>query len=183
MRVTVWVRRAPPPVQPAEFNTRVPPYTAMSSWPRIRNGTGRGNWLAKSPLLVDTSCTAKPVVPVRALAGQEERCGCGARCRAGLSERIGRSVGVESGFRSGRPAGSVGPYDRDCQLGAGAGARFVGSPTILINGLDPFGAARQSPAYACRVYATPAGLSRVPPLGDVISALTAASNREPASPE
>jgi hypothetical protein len=45
------------------------------------------------------------------------------------------------------------------------------------------GHAGQSPAYACRVYATPAGLSGVPPLGDVISALTAASNREPASPE
>ena len=60
---------------------------------------------------------------------------------------------------------------------------FVGSPTILINGVDPFGTAGQSPAYACRVYATPDGLSGVPPLGDVISALTAASNREPASPE
>jgi hypothetical protein len=60
---------------------------------------------------------------------------------------------------------------------------FVGSPTILINGVDPFGAAGQSPAYACRVYATPAGLSGVPPLDDVISALTAASNREPTSPE
>jgi hypothetical protein len=59
---------------------------------------------------------------------------------------------------------------------------FVGSPTILIKGVDPFGVAAQSPAYACRVYATSAGLSGVPPLGDVISALTAASNREPASP-
>ena len=28
---------------------------------------------------------------------------------------------------------------------------FVGSPTILINGVDPFGVAGQSPAYACRV--------------------------------
>jgi len=43
--------------------------------------------------------------------------------------------------------------------------------------------AGQSPAYACRVYATPVGLSGVPPLDDVISALTAASNREPTSPE
>jgi hypothetical protein len=47
------------------------------------------------------------------------------------------------------------------------GRGFVGSPTILINGVDPFGVARQSPAYACRAYATPA----------------AASNREPTSPE
>jgi hypothetical protein len=60
---------------------------------------------------------------------------------------------------------------------------FVGSPTFLIDGVDPFGAAGQSPAFACRVYATPAGLSGVPPLGDVVSALTAASNREPDSPE
>jgi len=60
---------------------------------------------------------------------------------------------------------------------------FVGSPTILINGVDPFRVAGQSPAYACRVYATPAGLSGLPPLDEVISALTAASNREPTSPE
>ena len=53
---------------------------------------------------------------------------------------------------------------------------FVGSPTILINGVDPFGAPGQSPAFACRVYATPAGLSGMPPLDDVISALTVATN-------
>jgi hypothetical protein len=60
---------------------------------------------------------------------------------------------------------------------------FVGSPTILINGVDPFRAAGQIPAYACRVYVTPAGLAGVPPLDEVISALTVASNREPAWPE
>ena len=59
---------------------------------------------------------------------------------------------------------------------------FVGSPTILIDGVDPFSVAGQSPAFACRVYATPAGLSGVPPLDDVISALTVASNREQISP-
>jgi hypothetical protein len=60
---------------------------------------------------------------------------------------------------------------------------FVGSPTILINNVDPFAVAGQSPAYACRVYTTPAGSSGVPRLDEVISALTAASNREPTSPE
>jgi hypothetical protein len=60
---------------------------------------------------------------------------------------------------------------------------FIGSPTVLINGVDPFGVAGQSPAYACRVYATPAGLSGVPRLDGVISALTAASDPEPISPE
>jgi hypothetical protein len=44
---------------------------------------------------------------------------------------------------------------------------FVGSPTILVEGVDPFGVAGQSAAFACRVCATPAGLSGVPRLGDV----------------
>ena len=40
---------------------------------------------------------------------------------------------------------------------------FVGSPTILINDVDPFAAAGQRLAYARRVYATSAGLSGLPP--------------------
>ena len=60
---------------------------------------------------------------------------------------------------------------------------FVGSPTILVDGVDPFGVTGQSPAFACRVYVTPAGLSGVPPLGDVICALTAARDRGLASPK
>src|SRR5450759_45576 len=44
-RVTVWVRRAPPPVLPAEVNTRVTSHTGMTSWPMNRNGSGQGNWL------------------------------------------------------------------------------------------------------------------------------------------
>jgi hypothetical protein len=49
---------------------------------------------------------------------------------------------------------------------------FVGSPTILIDGVDPFGVPGQRPASACRVYVTPAGLAGGPPSDDVISALT-----------
>jgi len=60
---------------------------------------------------------------------------------------------------------------------------FVGSPTILVDGVDPFGVAGQSAAFACRVYATPAGLLGVPPLDDVICALTAARDRGLASPK
>lgn len=60
---------------------------------------------------------------------------------------------------------------------------FVGSPTILVDGVDPFAVAGQSAAFACRVYATPAGLSGVPPLGDVVCALTAARDRGLASPK
>jgi len=54
---------------------------------------------------------------------------------------------------------------------------FVGSPTILIDGVDPFAVPGQRSAVACRVYATAAGLSGVPPLGPVITALAAARDR------
>ena len=39
---------------------------------------------------------------------------------------------------------------------------FVGSPTILINGIDPFPAAGQPPAVACRVYPGASGVSPLP---------------------
>lgn len=55
---------------------------------------------------------------------------------------------------------------------------FVGSPTILIDGVDPFGVPGQSAAVACRVYPTPAGLSGVPQLDEVVSALAAARDAE-----
>jgi len=50
---------------------------------------------------------------------------------------------------------------------------FVGSPTILIEGVDPFAVPGTSPAVACRVYVTPAGLSGVPPLDGLVAALAA----------
>jgi len=59
---------------------------------------------------------------------------------------------------------------------------FVGSPTILIDGVDPFAIPGRHPALACRVYATQAGLSGVPPLGDVIAVLTAARDQPSARP-
>ena len=56
---------------------------------------------------------------------------------------------------------------------------FVGSPTILIDGADPFAVQGQRPAVACRVYATPAGLSGVPTVDDLVKALTAARDGGP----
>ena len=53
---------------------------------------------------------------------------------------------------------------------------FVGSPTILINGVDPFAVHGATPAVACRVYVTPAGLSGVPPLDGLVGALAAVSD-------
>jgi len=40
--------------------------------------------------------------------------------------------------------------------------RFVGSPTILIDGRDPFGGAEEGFGLSCRVYTTPDGLAGSP---------------------
>jgi hypothetical protein len=39
---------------------------------------------------------------------------------------------------------------------------FTGSPTVRINGLDPFATGDEKVGYACRVYAGPDGLSGSP---------------------
>ncbi len=39
---------------------------------------------------------------------------------------------------------------------------FVGSPTVLINGVDPFAVGDESVGLACRVFRTPAGLAGCP---------------------
>ncbi len=39
---------------------------------------------------------------------------------------------------------------------------FVGSPTILVGGKDPFATGAEQPALACRVYDTPDGLAGSP---------------------
>lgn len=53
--------------------------------------------------------------------------------------------------------------------------RFVGSPTILVNGTDPFERGDEQPALACRLYPTPAGLRGVPALQDLREALKRAA--------
>lgn len=40
--------------------------------------------------------------------------------------------------------------------------RFVGSPTILIDGRDPFDGAEESFGLACRIFTTPDGLAGSP---------------------
>lgn len=50
---------------------------------------------------------------------------------------------------------------------------FVGSPTILINGCDPFAEPGRPPALACRVYPGPAGL---PPAEQLRAVLAAAGS-------
>ena len=48
---------------------------------------------------------------------------------------------------------------------------FVGSPTILIDGRDPFAAPEARPALACRVYPGVTGLVGVPPLREGVEGL------------
>jgi hypothetical protein len=50
---------------------------------------------------------------------------------------------------------------------------FRGSPTILIDGRDPFADERADIGLACRVYATPEGLQGAPTLDQLRSALGA----------
>jgi hypothetical protein len=48
---------------------------------------------------------------------------------------------------------------------------FHGSPTILIQGRDPFAAGGIQPALACRLYATPRGLEGCPTVDQLVEAL------------
>jgi hypothetical protein len=52
-----------------------------------------------------------------------------------------------------------------------AGPGFAGSPTILIDGTDPFASSTPASGLACRVYPGPSGL---PSLSSVRAALAAA---------
>lgn len=45
---------------------------------------------------------------------------------------------------------------------------FIGSPTFLVNGRDPFAEPGAAVGVACRVYRTPAGLAGVPTLDELL---------------
>ena len=52
--------------------------------------------------------------------------------------------------------------------------QFIGSPTFLIEGADPFAAPGTPAAVACRMYPTPAGLSGTPDVAALQDALVKA---------
>lgn len=52
-----------------------------------------------------------------------------------------------------------------------------GSPTILINGADPFAGQTGPTGMACRLYRTDTGLSGVPALRQLVEALTPVNGR------
>lgn len=51
---------------------------------------------------------------------------------------------------------------------------FFGSPTILINGRDPFAEPGAVSGLSCRVYRTPAGVAGAPTVAQLRTALAAA---------
>ena len=55
--------------------------------------------------------------------------------------------------------------------------QFAGSPTILINGTDPFAQSGAGTGIACRVYPTARGLDGVPDAGQLAAALAARLRR------
>jgi hypothetical protein len=59
--------------------------------------------------------------------------------------------------------------------------RFLGSPTIRVNGqdIDPGAAERTDYGLKCRIYKTPGGLGGLPPDQWIVTALTDEEENEP----
>jgi len=53
---------------------------------------------------------------------------------------------------------------------------FCGSPTILVNGVDPFATAHDEPALACRVYASDQGREGSPSVAQLTHAVAEATH-------
>jgi hypothetical protein len=49
---------------------------------------------------------------------------------------------------------------------------LIGSPTILVDGRDPFATGTEQPALACRVFTTPDGLAGAPTVGQLVEVLS-----------
>jgi hypothetical protein len=52
---------------------------------------------------------------------------------------------------------------------------FLGSPTIRIDGRDPFARGDEQPSLSCRMFATPDGIHPAPSVEQLVTALTDAS--------
>ncbi|MEV5943861.1 hypothetical protein [Streptomyces sp. NPDC051994] len=56
---------------------------------------------------------------------------------------------------------------------------FTGSPTILVNGRDPFAESGRTPRLTCRGYGTPDGWAGVPTVDQLRQALRAVAEQKP----
>jgi len=50
-------------------------------------------------------------------------------------------------------------------------AGFIGSPTVLIDGRDPFAEPGRQPALSCRLYSSEQGMANAPSVEQLIAAL------------
>lgn len=57
-------------------------------------------------------------------------------------------------------------------------AGFAGSPTILIDGVDPFAQPGATPSLSCRIYRTPDGPAGAPDAGQLRQAVARAATAE-----
>lgn len=55
---------------------------------------------------------------------------------------------------------------------------FIGSPTILIDGVDPFARAEDAPAMACRIYMSPSGPEGSPSIDELEKVMRSRKTRE-----
>ncbi len=53
---------------------------------------------------------------------------------------------------------------------------FHGSPTVLVDGVDPFAGPDAEVAFSCRVYLTPSGADGAPSVDQLYEAVTATSD-------
>jgi len=67
-------------------------------------------------------------------------------------------------------------YDRVPDYQRAQAIRFQGSPTIRINGRDPFASGDQPPSLSCRLYETPEGTQGSPTVDQLIAVLTNAAS-------
>lgn len=49
---------------------------------------------------------------------------------------------------------------------------FIGSPTILLDGRDPFATGNEQPALACRLFTTPDGRAGSPTVAQLVGVLS-----------
>lgn len=68
-------------------------------------------------------------------------------------------------------AGVVVAYERVETPAAAERLGFVGSPTVLVDGIDPFARAGSPVGLACRVYLTPEGLAGSPTVDQLMEVL------------
>ena len=54
---------------------------------------------------------------------------------------------------------------------------FVGSPTVLIDGVDPFAGENDQPTLACRMYSSKAGLAGRPSIDQLRAAIEIAAEQ------